>query len=168
MFTCDDGRIFLMSKIEEGIIMPGNQTIVEVLRETSRLLERKGWNKFSMARGPFGQGVGPNSNAASCYCVCGALVKAWRTVDPQNEDFYFRYFEKKLADVLHQNYGYGHTFTRWNDEVAACRDDVVSFINSVIASILEDDPAAGPYGDLLAVGPVGAPPDVVSGASFAG
>jgi hypothetical protein len=122
--------------------MPDHKTIVNVLMETSQLLQQKGWNKFSMARDPHGEGVGVNSKDASCYCLSGGLVKAWRTVDPQNEDFYFRYFEKKISDILRESYGYDCTFTRWNDEVATCRDDVVALIHSVITSILRDAAAS--------------------------
>jgi hypothetical protein len=125
----------------QEIAMPSNKIIVDVLMETSQLLQQKGWNKFSMARDPHGEGVGPNSKNASCYCLSGALVKAWRTIDPQNEDFYFKYFEKKFADDLRETYGYNHPFTRWNDEVATCRENVVTLIHSVITSILRDDPA---------------------------
>jgi hypothetical protein len=128
----------------QEIAMPSNKIIVDVLMETSQLLQQKGWNKFSMARDPRGGGVGPNSKDASCYCLSGALVKAWRTIDPQNEDFYFKYFEKKFADDLRETYGYDHTFTRWNDEVATCRENVVTLIHSVITSILRDDPAGEP------------------------
>ena len=79
--------------------------------------------------------MGVNSKDASCYCLSGALVKAWRTIDPLNEEFYFKYFEKKFSDILRESYGYKYTFTRWNDEVATCRDDVVALIHSVITSI---------------------------------
>ena len=127
----------------EGI-MPSNKMIVDVLMETSQLLQQKGWNKFSMARDPNGEGVGPNSKDASCYCLSGALVKAWRTLDAQNEDFYFRYFEQKFAEDLRESYGYDHTFTRWNDEVATSRDHVVTLIHSVITAILRDDADAEP------------------------
>ena len=124
--------------------MPSNKIIVDVLMETSHLLQQKGWNKFSMARDPQGENVGPNSKDASCYCLSGALVRAWRTIDPQNEDFYFKYFEKKFSDDLRESYGYDHTFTRWNDEVATSRDNVVTLIHNVITSILRDEAAASP------------------------
>ncbi len=124
--------------------MPSNKVIVDVLMETSNLLQQKGWNKFSMARDTRGEGVSPNSKDASCYCLSGALVKAWRTIDPQNEDFYFKYFEKKFSDDLRDTYGYDRTFTRWNDEVATSRENVVTLIHSVITSILKDDAGAGP------------------------
>ncbi len=133
--------------VQEGV-MPSNKVIVDVLLETSNLLQQKGWNKFSMARDPRGEGVGPNSEDASCYCLSGALVRAWRTIDPQNEDFYFKYFEKKFSDDLRETYGYDHTFTRWNDEVATSRDNVVTLIHSVITSILRDDASADPRVDL--------------------
>jgi hypothetical protein len=123
-------------------VMPNNKMIVDVLMETSQLLQRKGWNQFSMARDPYGEGVGPDSKNASCYCLSGALVKAWRTIDPENEDFYFRYFEEKFAENLRASYGYDRTFTRWNDEVAASRDDVVNLVHSVITSLLKEDPLA--------------------------
>ncbi len=47
--------------------------------------------------------------------------------------------KKNGVDDLHADYN--HTFTRWNDEVATCRENVVTLIHSVITSILRDDPA---------------------------
>ena len=128
-------------------VVPGDKIIVNVLIETSRLLQKKGWNKFSMARGPLGEAVSPDSIDASSYCLSGALVRAWRTVDPENENFYFRYFEKTFSEALRTIYGYEGTFTRWNDEVATCADDVVTLIHSVITSILQEDPAPPVEGD---------------------
>ncbi len=109
--------------------------IVAVLGETRRLLQEKGWNRFSMARGADGKAVSPNSSAASCYCLSGALAKAWRTIDPENEDFYFQYFERKFSDALRNVYGYDGAVTRWNDEIATRQEDVVTLIESVIKSI---------------------------------
>lgn len=141
----DSDRMVYLAMMQEGG-MPSNKIIVEVLMEASKLLQQKGWNKYSMARDPQGGNVGPNSANASCYCLSGALVKAWRTVDPQHEDFYFKYFERKFSDGLRESYGYNHTFTRWNDEVASSRDDVVALIHSLITSILRDP--TGPSSNL--------------------
>lgn len=123
--------------------MTGNKKIIEILTETSELLQRKGWSRFAMARDQYGRRCGPNSIDASCYCLSGALVKSWRTLDPDHEEFYFRYFEKKLSEILMRKYGYDRTFTRWNDEVATCADDVVELINSAIASLLVEDAETG-------------------------
>lgn len=119
--------------------MPSSKVIVDVLRETSRLVQRQGWNKYSMARDFTGHGVSPDSKNASCYCLAGALVKAWRTIDPAHEDFYFKYFENKFSSCLRESYGYDRTYTRWNDEVAASGDHVVTLIHSVITSVLGED-----------------------------
>ena len=119
-------------------IMRNNETIVRVLMEACRLLEGKGWNKYTMARNANGQHCGPDSQDAACYCLSGALVKSWRTVDPQNEEFYFPYFESKIAQVLKAKYDYPYTYTRWNDNVATCREDVVKLIQDVITSVLTD------------------------------
>lgn len=115
-----------------------NKIIIDVLGEASQLLQRKGWDRFAMARDECGKSVDLNSNEASCYCLSGALCKAWRVIDPANEEFYFKYFEKKFSDVLHESYGFGGTFTRWNDSVATSRDDVLNLIQSVISSLPEE------------------------------
>jgi hypothetical protein len=118
--------------------MDTNEKIIRVLMETCRLLEGKGWNKYTMARNANGQLCSPDSQDAACYCLSGALVKAWRTIDPQNEDFYFPYFEKKISQVLLEKYNYPYTYTRWNDNVATCREDVIKLIHLVITSVLTD------------------------------
>lgn len=119
--------------------MSNNETIIRVLMETRRLLEGKGWSKYTMARDPEGQLCGPNNQDAACYCLSGALVRAWRTIDPQNEEFYFPYFESKISAVLKAKYNYPYTYTRWNDHVATSRDDVVKLIHDVITSVLVDE-----------------------------
>lgn len=122
--------------------MYDNNTIIKILVETSQLLERKGWNKYTMARDANGRRCGPDSEEATCYCLSGALVKAWRTIDPESEEFYFRFFEKKFSEVLLEKYDYNYTYTRWNDTVAKSREDVIQLINEVINSL----PAATPTG----------------------
>ena len=112
-----------------------DKIIVDVLNEASRLLQTKGWSRFAMARSACGQAVSLNSANASSYCLSGALVRAWRTIDPENEDFYFPVFEKKFSTTLRDAYGYEGGVSRWNDDVAASRDHVLTLINSVIASI---------------------------------
>ncbi|VFU08654.1 conserved hypothetical protein [Methylocella tundrae] len=117
-----------------------NRIIVDVLVEASRLLETKGWNKFAMARNDRGEAVNLDSSEASCYCLSGALCMAWRAVDPANEEFYFKYFEKKFSDVLRESHGFDGTFTQWNDSVATSRDHVLNVIQSVITSLLDEGP----------------------------
>lgn len=116
-------------------IVPGDKILLDVLNEASRLLQTNGWSRFAMARSACGEAVSLNSAAASSYCLSGALVKAWRTIDPKNEEFYFPIFEKKFSSALRNAYGYEGGVSRWNDEVAVSRDAVVTLINSVIASI---------------------------------
>ncbi|WOJ89323.1 hypothetical protein RZS28_16220 [Methylocapsa polymorpha] len=118
--------------------MVNNEMIIEILLESSQLLQRKGWNKYAMARDENGDKCGPDSSEAACYCLSGALVRAWRTIDPKNEDFYFKYFEKKFSEVLLARYNYNRTFTQWNDQVATSREDVVKLIHTVITSLLID------------------------------
>ncbi|WP_026605549.1 DUF6197 family protein [Methylocapsa acidiphila] len=117
-----------------GIVL-GDKILVDVLHEASRLLQTKGWSRFAMARSAGGDAVGLNSADACSYCLSGAVVKAWRTIDPKNEDIYFPLFEKKFSATLRDAYGYEGSVSRWNDEVAVSRDDVVTLINSVTASI---------------------------------
>jgi hypothetical protein len=116
-------------------IVSGDKILVDVLNEASRLLQMKGWSRFAMARSACGEAVSLNSADACSYCLSGAVVKAWRTIDPKNEDLYFPLFEKKFSAALRNAYGYEGGVSRWNDEVAGSRDDVVTLINSVIASI---------------------------------
>lgn len=122
----------------ERRMMNKNQTIISILMETARLLEGKGWNKYSMARTSAGKLCAPDSREASCYCLSGALVKAWRTIDPANEEFYFPYFESKFSEVLLEKYKYPYTYTRWNDNVATSREDVVKLIHEVITAVLTE------------------------------
>jgi hypothetical protein len=71
--------------------------------------------------------------------LSGALVKAWRTIDPEHEEFYFKYFEKKLSEILLEKYNYQYTYTRWNDHVATSKDDVIQLLHCAITSILKSD-----------------------------
>lgn len=113
--------------------------IIEILLEASRLLNGRGWSKHAMARDVHGNMCGPSSNEASCYCLSGALVKAWRTVDPEHEDFYFKYFEKNFSAVLEEIYKYPFTMTRWNDRKVTQKEDVIQLIQRVATSILGDE-----------------------------
>jgi hypothetical protein len=119
--------------------MAHKELIIQILLEASRLLQGNGWNKFSMARDLNGKRCGPDSNEASCFCLSGALVKAWRVLDPSREIFYFKFFEEKFSEVLRTQYNYNYTYTRWNDRVATSEEDVVSLIHCVIASVLESE-----------------------------
>lgn len=119
--------------------MAHKELIIQILLEASRLLQGNGWNKFSMARDLNGKRCGPDSNEASCFCLSGALVKAWRVLDPSREIFYFKFFEEKFSEVLRAQYNYNYTYTRWNDRVATSKEDVVSLIHCVIASVLENE-----------------------------
>jgi hypothetical protein len=112
------------------------EVIIEVLLEADRLLQRKGWNKYSMALDDNGDNCGPDSSEATCYCLSGALFKAWRTIDPENEEFYFKFFEVKFTEVLRDQYNYDRTYTQWNDHVATSREDVCGLIHAVITSLL--------------------------------
>jgi hypothetical protein len=124
------------SRVGAGVA-PRDETIVAVLNEANRLLQTMGWTRFSMARGACGEAVRPDSAKAASYCLSGALVKAWRTIDPENEEFYFPYFEKKLSAALRKLHGYEGGVTRWNDGQAASLTDVVALIDAVIATIAQ-------------------------------
>jgi hypothetical protein len=115
--------------------MPTVQTIIAVLTEARRLLSEKGWTKFQMARDSSGRAVSLDSLNAACYCLGGALTKAWRIIDPQNEEFYFRYFQAEFSTILKELYNYDYTFTRWGDDVAASKDDVISLIDYLIKTL---------------------------------
>ncbi len=119
-----------------------SQAIILVLGEASRLLEQKGWTRFAIARNQGGEPIAVNSGTASSYSLSGALVTAWRNVDPANEDFYFLYFEEKLAEILRKRSGYELTFTQWNDRVAASREEVVNLIRALILLLTDEDAQA--------------------------
>jgi hypothetical protein len=129
--------------------MVQREVIIEILLEASNLLQKKGWNKYSMALDQNGDKCGPDSSEAACYCLSGALVKAWRSIDPESEDFYFKYFEKRFSDVLRARYNYDRTFTQWNDNVAMSREDVVNLIHLVVTSLLVEQPSFVPEVELL-------------------
>lgn len=119
--------------------MNNKDMIIKILMETSRLLQTNSWNKFSMARDANGDRCGPESSDAICYCLSGALVKTWRTLDRSREEFYFKYFENKFSEVLAEKYNYPYTYTLWNDRVATRKEDVLELIHSVIVSIIGSD-----------------------------
>ncbi len=116
-----------------------NIEIIKVLTEASQLLEQKGWSKYLMTCDSSGKICGIDSDVASSYCLSGALVKAWRTIDPHSESFYFKFFEKKFSQILRDKYDYDNTYTRWNDDVATSGEDAVKLIQSVITSLLTAD-----------------------------
>jgi hypothetical protein len=113
--------------------------VIKVLMETSRLIQMHGWNKYSMARDSVGNRCAPESSDAACYCLSGALVKTWRAIDPSREEFYFKFFEKQFSEVLTEKYNYPYTYTRWNDEVALRKEDILELIHSVIVSLVGKD-----------------------------
>jgi hypothetical protein len=119
--------------------MVATEVIIEVLLEADRLLQRKGWNKYSMALNEKGDHCGPDSSEATCYCLSGALVRAWRTIDPDNEEFYFKFFEAIFFEVLQAQYGYDRTYTQWNDQVATSREDISGLIHAVVMSLQVDE-----------------------------
>jgi hypothetical protein len=130
---------FLSSQGQVEVERACKEVIVKILLEAGRLLQGNGWNKFSMARDVSGKRCGPDSNEASCFCLSGALVKAWRVLDPSHEIFYFKFFEEKFSEVLRTKYNYNYTYTRWNDRVATSKEDVLALIHCVIASVLENE-----------------------------
>lgn len=145
--------------------MARKELIIQILLEASRLLQGNGWNKFSMARDLSGKRCGPSSNEASCFCLSGALVKAWRLLDPSREIFYFKFFEEKFSEVLRTKYKYNYTYTRWNDRVATSKEEVLLLIHCVIASVLESEANLDlardnlvKDGTLVEAGPVAATP----------
>ncbi len=119
--------------------MVRNSEIIKVLTEATQLLQQKGWNKYLMSCDAGGKICGIDSDLASSYCLSGALVEAWRTIDPHNEGFYFKFFEKKFSQILRDKYDYNNTYTRWNDDVATSGEDAVKLIQTVIASLLAGD-----------------------------
>lgn len=118
--------------------MTSDEMIVQILLGACHLLEERGWNRGSMARDANGDTCGLDSKDAVSYCLSGALVKSWRDHDRANEDFYFRLFERQFSDVILKKYNHGYTLTRWNDDVATCRESVVELIHAVIKSIRSD------------------------------
>lgn len=112
-----------------------NDNIVRILEESSQTLSRNGWSRHAMARDAAGNSCSLSSGDAVAYCVWASVVKSWRKLDPQNENFYFSFFERKFAEVLSSKYRYRFTLTRWNDEVASSARDAVTLIDDVIATV---------------------------------
>lgn len=111
--------------------------IIKILVEARSLIEQGGWSQFCIARDRTGNVVDAHAGEACRFCLSGALCKAWRALDPANEDFYFRYFEEVFSAVLRVRYGYDRTFTQWNDHVATSQKEVVVLIDRVIAHVEE-------------------------------
>jgi hypothetical protein len=109
--------------------------IVEILSASSRLLVQNGWSQRAMARDRNGAACNLDARDGAFYCLSGALVTTWRAIDPENEEFYFQYFENAFSYVLTKKYDYDRTLTQWNDNVATCRDDIVQLIHTVIHSV---------------------------------
>lgn len=122
--------------------MSNKDVTINILSEASRLLNGNGWIKYNMARDAHGNVCVPTRSEASCFCLSGALVRAWRTIDPAQEEFYYKYFEAKFAEVLEQKYNYIYPYTRWNDQVAKCKEDVIGLIDSVVTNIAESEKEA--------------------------
>lgn len=115
--------------------MVDRRLIIEILSASSALLVESGWGKRAMARDRNGVACDLNARNRAFYCLSGALVTTWRAIDPENEDFYFNYFESAFSYVLTEKYNYDRTLTQWNDDVATCRDDIVQLIHTVIHSV---------------------------------
>lgn len=118
--------------------MARGETIIEILSESARMLKEKGWSRYAMARDVNGNTCALNSNQAVSYCLWASVVKGWRSVDPDNEVFYYPFFERKFHETLELKFGYPFTVTRWNDEVAQSLEDVTTFLDDVIATIPPD------------------------------
>lgn len=126
-----------------------DKLIIAILLDARSLLQHSGWSQFCIARDDHGAVVDAHGAAACRYCLSGALCKAWRRLDPGNEDYYFGYFEEKFSAVLRRVYGYDRTFTQWNDHVATSCEQVLGLIDAVILDI------AGPAGAAVCgVGPM--------------
>lgn len=100
-----------------------------------RLLEEVGWTRCSMARDARGAACDLGGEPADSYCLSGVLVKSWRELDRANEDLYFSFFEVRFSEIILAKYNYRCTLTRWNDEFAADRDEVIELIHAVISSL---------------------------------
>jgi hypothetical protein len=122
----------------KSLAMTSDEMIVQILLGACHLLEERGWNRGSMARDANGDTCGLDSKDAVSYCLSGALVKSWRDHDRANEDFYFRLFERQFSEVILKKYNHRYTLTRWNDDIATCREAVVELIHAVIKSIRSD------------------------------
>jgi hypothetical protein len=115
--------------------MASSETVTEILLESGRILKEDGWTQQAMARDANGKICGLNSSEAVSYCLWSSVVRAWRLVDPENEKYYFPFFERRFLEVLRLKFGYPFTVTRWNDEMARSLEDIKSLLDEVIASI---------------------------------
>ena len=119
-------------------------TVIEILSESRRTLKEKGWTRSAMARDGKGMMCGLNSDQAACYCLWASVVKAWRSVDPENEKFYYPFFERTFLEILELKFSYPFPVTRWNDEVAKSLEDVIALLDEVVAAIPPDARIAVP------------------------
>jgi hypothetical protein len=120
--------------------MTTRKMIVKILWMACRLLEEKGWNRGAMARNRSGEPCGIESQAVDSFCLSGALVNSWRTLDRTNENLYFTLLEARFSDVIFRKYGHSCTLSRWNDRFAKHREEVIELIHAVIKSIEADSP----------------------------
>ena len=120
---------------EERGVSPARETIVAALVEARRLLTECGWTRSATARDKDGVPCGLTSESARKFDLAGALTKAVGAVDPDNKEFYFRFFRQSLAEALQRTRQCTVTYTHWNDHAAQSCDDVVQLIDEVIQTI---------------------------------
>jgi hypothetical protein len=110
--------------------------IIDILLEASRILLRNGWTTHALARDANGASCRLDKSDAASYCLCGALTKAWRILDYENDEVYFRLFRNEFNMILESKYNYRYSLTQWNDSAATCKDDVIELIHDVISDRL--------------------------------
>lgn len=138
MFVCGDTREARSESV-----------IIEIVKEANRILREQGWTQLSMARDAAGKCCSLNDPQAVSFSVWGSIVKAWRFIDPDNEDFYFPFFERKLREILASKWEYHRTVTRWNDEQGMTLDLAAALLDAVIASFPVSPDAADRRGAIV-------------------
>lgn len=112
-----------------------NAIIIEVLSEAVRILKMSEWTQHALARDAKGRSCSISGGDAVAFCLGGALIKAWRALDGDNEDLYHKFFQNKFSEILREKYNYKFTYTRWNDRPTTSKEDVMTLLHDAIDSM---------------------------------
>lgn len=104
----------------------------EKILAEARDLVSSGWTKGFMARDGEGQPTQPLHQAAVCWCVMGALVKA--SVKPESD---FGASSADSAALLHRFLPWGVGLAEFNDDPTTGQEDVLRLLDQAIAAARE-------------------------------
>ena len=101
---------------------------LEILKETRRLLDEKGWTQGAYARDNRGSCVEVESPAASCFCLSGALRRAHANLGYDS----FSSYAANAATLYLAEAGAGRSIPAWNDAPSRTKDDVLKLVDRAI------------------------------------